>query len=49
MEEFLQLFESRKRSNEISFGEFDDYFEGVSIMTKHDDDFVNMLKSCWGL
>ncbi|XP_072016551.1 calcyphosin-2-like [Amphiura filiformis] len=47
LEEFLQLFEGRNK--EISFGEFDDYFEGTSIMTKHDDDFVNMLKSCWGL
>ena len=47
MDEFLQLFNSRDK--EISFGEFDDYFEGVSIMTKHDDDFINMLKSCWGL
>nr|XP_054773101.1 calcyphosin-2-like [Lytechinus pictus] len=45
--EFLDVFGPRVK--EISYGEFEDYYEGVSIATKSDDDFMNLLQGCWTL
>ncbi|XP_071792286.1 calcyphosin-2-like isoform X1 [Asterias amurensis] len=45
MDDFLELFDGRRK--EISYGEFEDYYEGVSLATSNDDDFCNMMSACW--
>ena len=47
LSDFLDVFGPRVK--EISYGEFEDYYEGVSIATKNDDDFMNLIQGCWTL
>ncbi|KAJ6651430.1 hypothetical protein lerEdw1_021003 [Lerista edwardsae] len=35
--------------NEVSFSEFEDYYEGLSIGIMADEDFVNTLRNPWGI
>lgn len=47
---FLETLEDAcSNLNEVSFCEFEDYYEGLSIGIVDDDDFVNMLKNVWGI
>ncbi|XP_053911940.1 calcyphosin-2 isoform X2 [Cuculus canorus] len=47
---FLEtLKESCSNPNEVSYSEFEDYYEGLSIGIVDDDDFVNILRNTWGI
>ncbi|NWW91568.1 CAYP2 protein, partial [Rhynochetos jubatus] len=47
---FLEtLGESCINPNEVSYSEFEDYYEGLSIGIMDDDDFVNILRNPWGI
>ncbi|XP_062469754.1 calcyphosin-2 isoform X5 [Pezoporus occidentalis] len=47
---FLEtLGESCSNPNEVSYSEFEDYYEGLSIGIVDDDDFVNILRNPWGI
>ncbi|XP_075577302.1 calcyphosin-2 isoform X3 [Pelecanus crispus] len=47
---FLEtLGESCSNPNEVSYSEFEDYYEGLSIGIMADDDFVNILRNPWGI
>ncbi|XP_062059192.1 calcyphosin-2 isoform X3 [Lepus europaeus] len=47
---FLEtLRESCGKSDEVSYGEFEDYYEGLSIGMENDEDFVNILRTPWGI
>ncbi|KAM4672296.1 calcyphosin-2 isoform 4-T7 [Amazona ochrocephala] len=47
---FLEaLGESCSNPNEVSYSEFEDYYEGLSIGIVDDDDFVNILRNSWGI
>uniref|UniRef100_A0A6J0UJ59 Calcyphosin-2 isoform X1 n=3 Tax=Pogona vitticeps TaxID=103695 RepID=A0A6J0UJ59_9SAUR len=47
---FLETLEDAcSNPNEVSFCEFEDYYEGLSIGIMDDDDFVNILKNPWGI
>uniref|UniRef100_A0A287ARS4 Calcyphosine 2 n=1 Tax=Sus scrofa TaxID=9823 RepID=A0A287ARS4_PIG len=37
------------KSDEVSYGEFEDYYEGLSIGIIDDEDFVNILRTPWGI
>ncbi|XP_060049500.1 calcyphosin-2 [Erinaceus europaeus] len=37
------------KSDEVSYGEFEDYYEGLSIGIVDDKDFVNILRIPWGI
>ncbi|XP_047406293.1 calcyphosin-2 isoform X1 [Sciurus carolinensis] len=37
------------KSDEVSYGEFEDYYEGLSIGIADDEDFVNILRIPWGI
>ncbi|XP_073940055.1 calcyphosin-2 isoform X3 [Castor canadensis] len=37
------------KSDEVSYGEFEDYYEGLSIGVVGDEDFVNILRTPWGV
>ncbi|XP_075284670.1 calcyphosin-2 isoform X5 [Opisthocomus hoazin] len=47
---FLEtLGESCSNPNEVSYSEFEDYYEGLSVGIMDDDDFVNILRNPWGI
>ncbi|OXB83546.1 UNVERIFIED_CONTAM: hypothetical protein H355_011365 [Colinus virginianus] len=47
---FLEtLGESCSNPEEVSYSEFEDYYEGLSIGITDDDDFVNVLRNPWGI
>ncbi|CAN8211128.1 unnamed protein product [Coccothraustes coccothraustes] len=43
------LGESCSDPNEVSYSEFEDYYEGLSFGIVGDDDFVNILRNSWGI
>ncbi|XP_061852437.1 calcyphosin-2 isoform X2 [Colius striatus] len=47
---FLEtLGESCSNPNEVSYSEFEDYYEGLSLGIMEDDDFANILRNPWGI
>ncbi|KAF6338991.1 calcyphosine 2 [Rhinolophus ferrumequinum] len=47
---FLEtLKDACNKSDEVSYGEFEDYYEGLSIGIVNDEDFVNILRTPWGI
>ncbi|XP_028674253.1 calcyphosin-2 isoform X1 [Erpetoichthys calabaricus] len=43
------LQEVCKDKSEISYSEFEDFYEGLSIEITEDEDFINILKHSWGI
>ncbi|KAM5334003.1 calcyphosin-2 isoform 2-T2 [Glossophaga mutica] len=37
------------KSDEVSYGEFEDYYEGLSVGVEDDEDFVSILRTPWGV
>ena len=33
----------------VSFVEFEEYYEGLSISIESDEHFVNVMRNCWGV
>ncbi|KAM7022690.1 LOW QUALITY PROTEIN: calcyphosin-2 [Passerculus sandwichensis] len=47
---FLEaLGDSCSNPSEVSYSEFEDYYEGLSFGIVGDDDFVNILRNSWGI
>ena len=47
---FLEtLKDACSKSDEVSYGEFEDYYEGLSIGIVDDEDFVNIICTPWGI
>nr|XP_045008859.1 calcyphosin-2 isoform X2 [Jaculus jaculus] len=47
---FLEtLKDACNKSDEVSYGEFEDYYEGLSIGIAEDEDFVRILCTPWGI
>ncbi|XP_070611833.1 calcyphosin-2 isoform X2 [Erythrolamprus reginae] len=47
---FLETLEDVcSNPSEVSFGEFEDYYEGLSIGILNDEDFINILRNPWGI
>uniref|UniRef100_A0A0F7ZA08 Calcyphosin-2 n=1 Tax=Crotalus adamanteus TaxID=8729 RepID=A0A0F7ZA08_CROAD len=47
---FLETLEDAcSNPSEVSFGEFEDYYEGLSIGILDDEDFINVLRNPWGI
>ncbi|KAM6153120.1 calcyphosin-2 isoform 2-T2 [Erethizon dorsatum] len=47
---FLEtLKDACSKSDEVSYGEFEDYYEGLSLGIVNDEDFVNILRTPWGI
>ncbi|KAM4748870.1 calcyphosin-2 [Rhinophrynus dorsalis] len=47
---FLETLEDACRNpKEVSYCEFEDYYEGLSIGILADEDFINILRNCWGI
>lgn len=43
------LKDACSKSDEVSYGEFEDYYEGLSIGIVDDEDSVNILHTPWGI
>ncbi|XP_069048379.1 calcyphosin-2 isoform X2 [Lepisosteus oculatus] len=43
------LREACTNRNDVSYCEFEDYYEGLSIGISEDEDFANILKNSWGI
>ncbi|XP_044240677.2 calcyphosin-2 [Ursus arctos] len=47
---FLEtLKDACSKSEEVSYGEFEDYYEGLSIEMVNDEDFVTIVRTPWGI
>ncbi|XP_073507912.1 calcyphosin-2 isoform X3 [Phyllobates terribilis] len=47
---FLETIENACRNpQEVSYSEFEDYYEGLSIGIVSDEDFINILRNSWGI
>ncbi|XP_013373139.1 PREDICTED: calcyphosin-2 isoform X2 [Chinchilla lanigera] len=47
---FLETLKNAcSKSDEVSYGEFEDYYEGLSLGIVNDDDFVKILRTPWGI
>ncbi|XP_031567598.1 calcyphosin-2-like [Actinia tenebrosa] len=45
---FLDSFTNCEHKGEVTYAEFEDYYEGVSIVMDSDKEFIAMMKNCWG-
>ncbi|XP_076813809.1 calcyphosin-2-like [Clavelina lepadiformis] len=48
-EQFLNSFADICMGSEVTFVEFEEYYEGLSIVIEKDDAFINMMRNCWGV
>ncbi|XP_074868832.1 calcyphosin-2 isoform X2 [Carettochelys insculpta] len=47
---FLETLEDAcSNPSEVSYCEFEDYYEGLSIGIMDDEDFINILRNAWGI
>ncbi|KAM4036119.1 calcyphosin-2 isoform 2-T2 [Anomaloglossus baeobatrachus] len=47
---FLETMENAcSNPQEVSYSEFEDYYEGLSIGIMSDEDFINILRNSWGI
>ena len=46
---FLQSFESPSVDGELTFREFEEYYEGLSVSMTSDDDFCKVLRNAWSI
>ncbi|XP_064628756.1 calcyphosin-2-like [Lineus longissimus] len=49
LKQFLASFSFTQKKGEITFVEFEEYYEGLSLGIHSDEDFINVLKNTWGL
>jgi len=46
---FLQSFESPSVNGELTFREFEEYYEGLSTSIDSDEDFCSVLRNAWSV
>lgn len=46
---FLQSFEGLSVDGELTFREFEEYYEGLSISMDSDKDFCSVLRNAWSI
>eukprot|EP00794_Sanderia_malayensis_P012752 gene12752-14059_t len=47
--ELVLAFEASEKRGEISYSEFIDFYEGLSIQTETDQEFASIMRSSWGV
>ena len=47
--QFLTSFADVCTGSEVTYIEFEEYYEGLSIVMENDEDFINMMRNCWGV
>jgi len=48
-EAFLSSFEFCENKEQVTYAEFEDYYEGVSLGFESDEEFTAMMRNCWGI
>lgn len=48
-ESFLSSFELCENRGQVTYAEFEDYYEGVSLGFESDQEFTAMMRNCWGV
>lgn len=48
-ESFLSSFGLCENKGEVTYAEFEDYYEGVSLGFESDQEFTAMMRNCWGV
>lgn len=48
-QQLLGTFENCKSKGEVTYAEFEDYFEGLSLTIDEDEEFVMIMRNCWGI
>ncbi|KAL9985116.1 hypothetical protein ACROYT_G007483 [Oculina patagonica] len=48
-EAFLSSFELCENKGQVTYAEFEDYYEGVSLGFESDEEFTAMMRNCWGI
>ena len=46
---FMTSFSGTQERGEVSYAEFEEYYEGLSVGVPSDDDYINILKNAWGV
>ena len=46
---FMTSFSGTQERGEVSYAEFEEYYEGLSVGVSSDDDYINILKNAWGV
>ncbi|KAL8613723.1 hypothetical protein ACOMHN_029815 [Nucella lapillus] len=49
LQAFLEAIRSSPRQEEVSFMEFEEYYEGLSLGLEVDQDFANVLRNTWNI
>jgi hypothetical protein len=49
LKEFLQSFDFCAVPQEVTYHEFEEYYEGVSLQVASDEDFIGVLRKTWGI
>ncbi len=49
LEEFLSSFEFCQTKGDVTYSEFEDYYEGLSMGVTRDKDFENIVRNTWGV
>ena len=47
LQAFLDAVLANPRQKEVSYVEFEEYYEGLSIQVEDDEDFISILRNTW--
>lgn len=48
-EAFLSAFQLCENKGQVTYAEFEDYYEGVSLGFESDQEFTAMMRNCWSI
>lgn len=46
---FLESFATTTVKDELTYREFEEYYEGLSLGIDNDEEFINILKNAWSI
>ena len=49
LQAFLDAVLPNKRQEEVSYVEFEEYYEGLSLSVHDDEDFYSILRNTWNI
>ena len=47
--QFVQSFQESPAQQEVTYSQFEAYYEGLSVGVESDEDFENIVKNAWGV
>ena len=49
LQAFLDSVTTSESQDQVSYVEFEDFYEGLSLCIDHDEDFANILHNTWNI